>query len=275
MGVVSEEAARVPTVEPSSSRDIMRLVSQNLATPVSLGHTSVTITRTPRSTPAHLPASSFPEQSPRHSSLTLTPSTVQQHSPTLIVTSHQPARTLVLAQPLNTSHAQAPPSRSNHSNHSHPVSVQSRHTSLPLVVSQPYPGHAAMQSTTTLVRPLVVATSSRPSSGALVRPAVAVSARPAAPARLAAADCGAVNLTVGGSREESGRACKGKRYQEFIEDGRIAGVGSRKRRSHRSGGGEESEEETALNLSQVITSIWSYGLLVEYAVCPTSLDQFI
>jgi len=45
-----------------------------------------------------------------------------------------------------------------------------------------------------------------------------------------------------------GRSCKGKRYQEFIEDGRIA-VGSRKRRSHRSGG-EESEEEMALNLSQ-------------------------
>ena len=78
-----------------------------------------------------------------------------------------------------------------------------------------------------LVRPLVLATSSRPST-----------------------DCGAVNLTV--SREDGGRSCKGKRYQEFIEDGRIA-VGNRKRRSHRSGGGgEESEEETALNLSQVI-----------------------
>jgi hypothetical protein len=85
-------------------------------------------------------------------------------------------------------------------------------------------------------------------------------------------DCGAVNLSIvkradgdrespeekvnpaaGGSSSQSlesgrsARSCKGKRYQEFIEDGRINAPGSRKRRSHRSG--EESEEEAAVNLS--------------------------
>ncbi len=79
------------------------------------------------------------------------------------------------------------------------------------------------------------------------------------------ADCGAVNLSVkrpseddmeGGGRG-SARSCKGKRYQEFIEDGRITvgggssaiggGMVAKKRRSHRSG--DNSSEETALNLS--------------------------
>ncbi len=77
------------------------------------------------------------------------------------------------------------------------------------------------------------------------------------------ADCGAVNLSVkrpseddmeGGGRGSS-RSCKGKRYQEFIEDGRITvggaaaggGMVAKKRRSHRSG--DNSSEETALNLS--------------------------
>lgn len=77
-------------------------------------------------------------------------------------------------------------------------------------------------------------------------------------------DCGAVNLSVkrpseddmdGGGRSSS-RSCKGKRYQEFIEDGRITvgsgaaaggGIVAKKRRSHRSG--DNSSEETALNLS--------------------------
>jgi len=63
-------------------------------------------------------------------------------------------------------------------------------------------------------------------------------------------DCGAVNLTVKRPSEEDldnghrSRSCKGKRYQEFIEDGRISVGGSnKKRRSH------GDEEETALNLS--------------------------
>jgi len=63
-------------------------------------------------------------------------------------------------------------------------------------------------------------------------------------------DCGAVNLTVKRPSEDDmdnghrSRSCKGKRYQEFIEDGRISvGGSSKKRRSH------GDEEETALNLS--------------------------
>jgi len=72
----------------------------------------------------------------------------------------------------------------------------------------------------------------------------------------AASDMGNVTVTVAESAaamslsQESGRSarsCKGKRYQEFLEDGRINAPGSRKRRSHRSG--EESEEEAAVNLS--------------------------
>lgn len=253
----SEEAARVPTVEPSSSRDIMRLVTQNLASPVSLGQTSVTITRAPRSQ-GPVPPSCFPEQ--RHTtSLTLTPApssgaphhssgaphhssgaphhssgAPQQHSPTLLVAG-QPRGIVLAHQPVSLSH----------------------HPSLQKLVSQPVSfSHAAPHGAVLLQSPATTVLLSHPttSSGVLLSSSapqlvLATSSRPTS-------DCGAVNLTMSrageGEEDEDGRksarSCKGKRYQEFIEDGRIA-VGSRKRRSHRSGE-DESEEETALNLSQ-------------------------
>jgi len=213
--VVTEvSAVRVPTVEPSSSADIMRLVSQNLAAPVSLGQSSVTITRTPRTqAPAatHYNMSSFKEHS--QTSLTLTPATAP---PTLIVTGGAQPRGIILP------HHPALKTYNSQQQFSQHVS-----TAAVILASQ--------------AAPTMVMTSHAPPPGHLV---VATSSRPT--------DCGAVNLSMsrGDDDGSKGRSCKGKRYQEFIEDGRIAVGGVRKRRSHRSGAEGDSEEETALNLSQ-------------------------
>ena len=239
----STAAVRVPTMESSSSADIMRLVSQNLAAPVSLGQSSVTITRTPRTQGAAISShynnqSSFKEHS--QTSLTLTPAegpSSAATAPALIVTtggsgglqpSLQHARGIILphhpALQTNNSHHH----KQQFSHHQPPHTTSSSAVILtPMTAASILAGHAAPPSSH-----LVVATSSR---------------------SVAVTDCGAVNLSMSRDESGSGRSCKGKRYQEFIEDGRIAVGGSRKRRSHRSGGGADgadSEEETALNLSQ-------------------------
>ena len=262
------DSVRVSALEPSQSREFMRLVSQNLTTPVNLGQSSVTITRAPRSQGSVLPPS-FKEQS-SSSSVSLTSTSIsEKHSSSLIVTG--PTRGILLGHQI-TNRA-----------HNQPVTLAHQSVTLshqPLTIVQQTPHMTRQPATMTQIQGLVSqplsfsrvgpppgAVHISTSSSMVISSIPAVSNHQGQSAQLLmtstrpSSDCGAVNLTVSkmDEREEeedgrkSSRSCKGKRYQEFIEDGRIV-VGQRKRRSHKSG--EESEEEAALNLSQDIGNHW-------------------
>ena len=286
--------------------------------PVSLGRTSVTITRTPRTTATthhnqqllvtsnpSLLSSSFHDNNSQ-TSLTLTPATI-------VTASHmqhqqQPVRLGMggaHSPPGNGSHKRRSPGVANHLT-VQPVTValhnnSPTHGSAAASIQQfspssssPYAIKQSIAGPTTLIIPQAgsagrgagnilqhatkfqhpgahpgnnhhVSAPISPSSARQLLIAV-TSAGPIAQQRLAPAtviDNGPVNLCVKrplSIDEESdhggrgARSCKGKRYQEFIEDGRItvgggAGAvgGAKKRRSHRSG--DSGAEETALNLS--------------------------
>jgi hypothetical protein len=281
---------------PPGARDIMRLVNSSLSSPMSLGQTSVTITRAPKGggavvlsggQPATVLPASFLSERPsppppqNAASLTLTPSGGgggSQAPPYL----H--SATLILSQPaagqqrgLLVSGQQTPP----HAARSSPSAA---------IFSQPATStHGLHQSSTLSVAytgPLLTQQQPRTTSSSLVVSPLlnqpkqlgghvmfSAAASDAVVPRTPVSDCGAVNLsmarrqgdgesdtvdsgnsvtvsvasTVSVEGGRSARSCKGKRYQEFLEDGRINAPGSRKRRSHRSG--EESEEEAAVNLS--------------------------
>jgi len=350
---------RVPTVEPSSSADILRLVSQSLAAPVSLGQSSVTITRTPRGANTSSAASLLQQQqiqqhhhqlSPKHhhnlsnsaqglASLNILPTTSFQDAP---LHHHQPQmhHTHTSTITLTTGSGASSAVGAGGSNH-HPASSavhlvntttgqqQLHHPPVTLSVSGAPQHIQHHQSGTTLLQPIsgrkpehhlhnthtttamlrankvlltpahnsqqhqTISSNNSATSAVIVSPQLlqyppasnhhttpsttVASLRAAVASRDAGPDCGAVNLSMSAVRQQeeedddsrvnsgnasaggggrSGRSCKGKRYQEFIEDGRIAVGNSRKRRAHKSGGGGrgyESEEETALNLSTEAT----------------------
>ena len=267
--VPASDSVRVSALEPSQSREFMRLVSQSLTTPVSLGQSSVTITRAPRSQGSVLPPS-FKEQS-SSSSVSLTSTSIsEKHSSSLIVTG--PTRGILLghqltnrahSQPLTLAHqsvtlshqplVQHSPHKTEGMTHQQATMTQIQGlVSQPLSFSRvgPIPGAVHISTTSSMVISSIPSVSNHQGQPVQL---LMTSTRPSS-------DCGAVNLTVSkmDEREEedgrkSARSCKGKRYQEFIEDGRIV-VGQRKRRSHKSG--EESEEEAALNLSQDLGNHW-------------------
>ena len=181
---------------PRSPAEVMRMLSsQPLLTPVNVGASSVTITRTGRGPP---PPVTFQPSEPRPAKLSVAqPGQV----PSLVMTAGRPTGQVVLTP--------AAPGQ---------VVIAGK-----LLIAAP----ADQQAAAAAGNPVNLSVAKpEPAGSVTIQEITTGNKRP--------------HAEDDEDKRRSTRTCKGRRYQEFIEDGRISVGGRKGRRSHRSG--EEGSE---------------------------------